>query len=151
MEQGDIHLSLNGVKKKQHAVGPKSLANLRPIKKGEVRNPNGGRAHNPLRQALRQLTNKEYCQAIELALTRDIKALEVIMKDPGTSAMQLGIISCLHDAIVKKNWAVLNSIAERLVGRPPDEIKITSNNVTQVSVIDQRKFKEARDKILNDV
>lgn len=125
--------------KKKRVVTEKQRANLRPIKKGEIRNPEGGRSHNPLKRALANLTNKEYCDAIKLALSGNLKELQAIAQDPDTPALKIGIITCLIEAINKKDWSVFNSITERLVGKPPEEINLNTRNQTELTVINKAK------------
>lgn len=108
-------------------VSPKSLANLKAhqFKKGQKANPLGAGAHNKELKALRKLTVKEYREVIELALTSNLAALKALAADPETTALQAGIAVALGKAIQRGDWGVINSIAERLVGKLPDKLDVT--------------------------
>jgi hypothetical protein len=133
------------------AQSPKQLANLKPIKKGEVRNPLGGKTQNPALRALRKLTIKEYSEVIELALTSNVAALKDIIKHPETSAIQVGVAMALIKAINAGDWTIIEAIAARIVGKLPDRLEVTSNNDTKITHIDEAKLSVAIQKLENDV
>ena len=114
---------------------PNSLANLKLWKKGDVPNPRGGQAHNQFVKGLKKITSEEYADIIDFALQHDITSLRKLAKDPLTSAIKMGVAKALIKAIDDSNWSILNSIVERLVGKPVQEIKLQANvkNETDLS------------------
>ncbi len=132
------------------AVNKRSLANLKPIKKGEVRNKTGSNM-NPAIRALKNLTIETYREVIELALTSNIDALKSIATDPNTPAVQVGVATALMKAIQAGDWTVIEQIAARIVGKIPDELKVHSTNNTRVALVDEVKMREAMKKIEEDV
>lgn len=123
--------------KKKKAMTPAQLANLRPIKPGEVRNPEGGRAHNPILRAMRNLTIKEFREVIELALTSNTDAVQDMLKDKESSAIQAGIAACILKAIGRGDWGTLEQIVSRLVGKLPDKLEVVSQNTTILCLEDK--------------
>ena len=99
--------------------GDKRLLNLRPAKKGEVRNPLGGASHNKALKGLRRFTNEYLKELIELAVMGNMQGLVNIIKDPDAPAIKVGIAKSLVQAITKGDWAVLERIVERIVGKVP--------------------------------
>lgn len=123
------------------------LKNLKPAKKGEIRNPEGGRTHNPLTKALKKLTIETYREVIELALTSNIKALKEIAEHPKTPAVQVGVAFALIGAVKKGDWEVLEKIASRIVGKIPDQLNVVSQNHVAVAIVDEAKMKESLKKL----
>jgi hypothetical protein len=121
----------------------KSLANLKPCKKGEIRNPEGARSHNKALQALRKFGQKEYSDIIEYALTNNLKALHKVIKDPETSAIKVGVAKALLNAINFSDWNIINQIAERLVGKPAQKIELkTETDLSHLSDDDLEQVKK---------
>jgi hypothetical protein len=97
------------------------------VRPGEIRNPNGARAHNQFALGLKRITSVEYADIIEFALNHDITALRKMSKDAEIPAIKLGVAKALLKAIEDSNWGVLNAIVERLVGKQIQEIKVQAN------------------------
>lgn len=77
---------------------------------------------------MKHLTVDIYREVIELALTSNITALEELIKDPKRPTVQVGIATALVKACRDGNWTVLNAIAERLVGKIPDQLQVSDPN-----------------------
>lgn len=113
-------------------------------KKGKSGNPEGGRAHNPALKALRKITIESYREIIELVLTSDVRAIKAIAEDPKSTGLQVGIAVAFLKAIKNGDYTVIERIAERIVGKIPDEIKIAPLSINQkVSVIDKTALYKA--------
>lgn len=95
------------------------------IKKGEVRNPLGGGAHNPHIRALKHITQKEYADVIQMALDNNRKGIEKIIKDQSTSLLKLGIAKCLLNAVNQSDFSILHAIIEKIIGKPTQKIELT--------------------------
>lgn len=102
-------------------IHPNSLANLKPtmIKKGEVRNPEGGRAHRPESRALRKVTNETVKEVIETGLTGTLDDLRKIAMDPNEAALKRGLAKAIGDAVAAGDVAILERLFERLTGKVP--------------------------------
>jgi hypothetical protein len=128
--------------KKKKRMTPAQLANLRPIKPGEVRNPNGGRAHDPVKQALRNLTIKEYREVIEVALRSNVAGLKAFLSDKNASAIQVAIASGLLKSFLRGDVSVLEMLASRLIGKVPDKVEVATTSVVHVSFEDREKLRQ---------
>ncbi|MDH4163312.1 MAG: DUF5681 domain-containing protein [Nitrospirota bacterium] len=114
------------------------------FKKGQSGNPEGGRAHNPAIKALRKITIESYREIIELVLTSDVRKIKAIAEDPKSTGLQVGIAVAFMKAIKNGDYTVIERIAERIVGKIPDEIKIQPMTVNQkVTVIDKTALAKA--------
>lgn len=131
------------------AVTKKQLANLRPIKKGQVLNPNGARAHNPATKALKNLTIETYREVIELVLTGNLQALRDMRDNENIPAIQVGVARAFYNAIKCGDYGVIERIAERIVGKIPDQLVL--NSTLQHGPIDREKLKLAMAELENDV
>lgn len=103
---------------------PNSLKNLKHIKKGQVMNPEGARAHDPVKKELKRFTNKYLRDIIELAVMGNLAGLQAVVKDPNAPAIQVGVAKALADAVVNGNWSILESIVSRVIGKVPDRIHL---------------------------
>lgn len=106
----------------------KALKNLKPFKPGQSGNP-GGVPLNPIAKALKELTVQTYREVIELVLTGNIDALKAMIKDQKTPAIQVGVATAFMKAIQTGDYGVIERIAERIVGKIPDEINLVSKNL----------------------
>lgn len=129
----------------------KGHANLIPAKKGEIRNPEGGRSHNPAIRALRNLTLEQYREVIEKVLTGNVAELQAMIKNPRTTAIQVGVAACFLKAIKDGDFHIIEKIAERIVGKVPDVLNVNSKNATVVAKVDQAKLKAALEALEDDV
>jgi hypothetical protein len=123
------------------------------FKKGVSGNPEGSRAHNPAIRALKKLTIEIYREVIELAMTSNLAALKEVAEHPDTPAVQVGVAVALMKAIREGDYGVIERIAERIVGKIPDELNVNSKNFNANlnARIDQTKLKAALAKLEDDV
>ncbi len=131
-----------------------STKHLKPhqFKKGAPSaNPHGARLHNPVTKALKSLTIETYRECIEKVCTGNIAALQDMIKDPSVSALQVGIATAFVKALQAGDYATIERIAERIVGKIPDELNVHSKNLTLHSEIDPEKIKAALAKLESDV
>lgn len=123
------------------------------FKKGKSGNPEGARAHNPITKALKNLTIETYREVIEAVCTGNVANLKRMVEDPRTPALQVGVATAFMKAIKSGDYAVIERIAERIVGKIPDELKVTSQNVNANlnASIDKQKLKAALEQLEKDV
>ena len=120
-------------------------------KPGQSGNPEGARKHNPAIKALKHLTIESFREIIELVVKSDLAAIKAIAENPKTSGLQVGIAVAFMKAIKNGDYGVIERIAERIVGKIPDELKVTSNNQTLHGVIDKDKLRIALAQLESDV
>lgn len=113
-------------------VTKKQLENLRPAKKGDVRNPRGGKAHNPLVKAIKNLTIDSYREVVEIIMTENLEAIQNIIKDPNSPAFKVGIATSLIKAIKNGDYQVIERIAERIIGKIPETLNVNTNYHTNI-------------------
>lgn len=123
------------------------------FKKGKSGNPDGGRTHNPAVRALKKLTLETYREVIELVLTGNLSDLKRMAEHPSTPAIQVGVATAFMKAIKNGDYAVIERIAERIVGKIPDELKVSSSNVNANlnATIDKEKLKAALEQLEREV
>lgn len=102
-----------------------------PWKKGQSGNPKGRPkgSTNIIRQALRELTVDTYREVIETVLKGNTAALQEIIDNPETPVIQVGVAKAFMKAMKAGDYAVIERIAERIVGKIPDEINLVSKNL----------------------
>lgn len=122
--------------KKKKGIGrgnsPNSIKNLRPISKGEIRNPQGGRAHDPIKKELKKFTSQYLTEIIEMAVMGNLAGLKTIVENPNSPAIQVGVAKALFNAISSGDWGTLESIVSRVVGKTPDNLNVNAlmKNIT---------------------
>lgn len=132
---------------------PRSADHLKKhkFKKGQSGNPDGARAHDPLTKALRSVTLDSYREIIELVMTSDLKAIKAIAENPKSTGLQVGIAVSFLKAIKNGDYTVIERIAERIIGKIPDVIKVDSNINAKVNVIDKAALAKAMAELMNEV
>lgn len=123
------------------------------FKKGQVANPHGARVHDVHKRKLKKLTIETYREVIELVLTGNIEAMQGMIKDPATPAIQVGVATAFLKAIRNGDYEVIEKIAERIVGKIPDELNVNARNLNANlnSAIDPVKLREALKQLEADV
>lgn len=122
------------------------------FQKGKSGNPEGSRAHNPALKALKKITIESYREIIELVMTSDVRAIKAIAEDPKSTGLQVGIAVAFLKAIKNGDYTVIERIAERIVGKIPDEIKIQPMTINQkVTVIDRAALARAMAELNQEV
>ncbi len=125
------------------------------FKKGQTGNPNGRPPISPAQRALKNLTVETYRQVIELVLKGNLSELKAMAEHPETPAIQVGVAVSFMKAIKSGDYAIIERIAERIVGKIPDVVHINSQNNTnvnaEVKVISREALKAAYHKLEHDV
>lgn len=138
----------------------KSLANLRPPKKGEVRNPNG---HNrsPVEMRMRKMAEGEIAEIGTLILDQNITALQEIIDDargPGGkgnpdskhSALKVWMAMIAVKGITKGDPYMLDAILNRVVGKVASKMILTGKDggpIESVSTVVELTAEERRAQI----
>lgn len=134
---------------------PRTAKHLKPhhFKKGQSGNPAGGRIQNPITRALKNLTVESYRQVIEAVCTGNVDNLRAMIEDPKTSALQVGVATAFVKAIKAGDYAVIERIAERIVGKIPDELNVHAKNINANlnAALDPEKVKAALAQLERDV
>lgn len=99
------------------------------FKPGVSGNPSGRPKMDPKERVLKELTVQSFREVIEVVCTGNLAALEAMKDDPNISALQVGIAASLAKAMREGDYATIEKIAERIVGKIPDELNLTSKNL----------------------
>lgn len=113
-------------------MSPKQLANLKPIKKGQILNPNGGKAHNPLVRAISSYTNNIFAEVLQAVLTADSKTLHAMtLPGPNSNSLRMLVARAMEKAVKDADYSFVERIADRMIGRIPDVNKVDVNTHTR--------------------
>lgn len=118
----------------------------RRFKPGKSGNPEGARAHNPAIRALKNITLTVYREIIEVVMTGNLDMLRAIIKNPESSAVQVGVARAFLNACKRGDYTVIEKIAERIVGKIPDVL-----NVNDSGKFDKAMLKAALDELKSRV
>lgn len=136
---------------------PRSAKHLakHQFKKGKSGNPRGAQLHNPALKALKKLTVDTYRDVIEAVCSGNIALLAQMAegKDPKMSALQVGVARAFYAAIQKGDYEVIERIAQRIVGKIPDELNVVSKNLNanvNTKPIDRKEVKDIVTKLEGD-
>ena len=122
------------------------------IKKGETKNPNGRYAGNTIKNALARLTLDTYRDVINVVIGGDLASLKAMVTDPKSTALQVGIATSFIKAIQRGDYAVIERIAERIVGKIPERVQVQSVNEHNTTVsFDEKTLKAALEKLNDDI
>jgi hypothetical protein len=110
----------------------------RNIQKGQVLNPRGGLAHDPVLKAIRRLSRSEIAEIGTLLLEKNYQALKAIIDDPTTSVLRLMVASVANRVIAKGDHAAFATLLEQIAGKPKERIEhsgeLTMNHFTPQQV-----------------
>lgn len=139
-----------GPVKVRRQLSAKELANLKPAKKGEVRNPEGARSHNPLIKAFNKLHQEHFRNALHEALLADPTQLDAMAaRSEGNPSVRRLIARSLRQAIRNNEFGLLERIADRIFGKVPD-VLINQEAPKKVAV-DKAEVARVVDELENDV
>jgi hypothetical protein len=114
-----------------YEVGYKKPPKKNQIKKGEVRNPNGARAHHKIAEgSMRKLSQREVEELGSALLQGDVSALKDIIdtrEEKGRSVLMVWVASVAYRAIIKGEVGPLEVLLNRFVGRVSEKIDHTTN------------------------
>lgn len=122
------------------------------FKKGQSGNPHGRPALTNEQRALRDLTVESYRGVLKTILDGNLEELQTLMKDPKSTVLEVSLASAALKAIKVGDYSVIERIAERIVGKIPDELKINQAGTLQVQGgIDLTLVKKAVAELEGDV
>ena len=131
-------------KKYEHGKNPNSIRNLKPVKKGEVRNPFGAAMHDAEKRKWKGATVGYVREIIDIVVMGQPSDLEKIYTAPeGSGAPENGkrvLAKFVHDAIATGNWSSIERLLERVLGKVPDRIEHT---VETQAVLSEEEMKAA--------
>lgn len=125
-------------KRPRKGMTASQLANLRPIVKGEVRNPNGGRTHNKELRSVKALTQVEIAEVGGLILNNDVAALEEIIANPKSSVFKIWVCKISLKALERSDVNTLSILLDRIVGKVKEHVEYSGAIAQPVSLTDEQ-------------
>lgn len=125
------------------------------FKPGVSGNPSG-RPKNPIPKALRDMSEKGVQEIISAVCSGNLDQLQEIIESPKTPALQVGYAKALVRAIKEGNVEIIERLLERVIGKVPDYLNLTSKNlnlnvpVAQVSV-SKEEIRAEMKRLMEDV
>jgi hypothetical protein len=107
---------------------PQSLANLKPAKKGEVRNPQGINRKRPWTDRMFQ-HGEELLEA-----TDEGKQIRKALKLPDTATWADAAVRRLMREALKGNIQAIKEMADRTEGKPPERIEIAGVQRQEINI-----------------
>lgn len=105
-------------------VTAKQLANLRPVKKGEIRNKKGINA-SPLVQRLRKVTQHDVEEIGSMLVLGEQEKLPQIKDNPKDSPLRAMMASVAMEAIADGDEKKMNAILDRLIGKAKEKLEVS--------------------------
>lgn len=103
--------------------------NLGPtmFRPGVSGNPEGARAHDPLKKALKRITQPEVHDVMAMILGCDLEGLQAVTKDKNSSVLRVWVASAAVKAINKGDLGALEILLNRLHGKPQERVKLSGS------------------------
>lgn len=122
-------------------------------KPGQTGNPNGRPPLNPIQRALKELTVQTFREVIEAVCAGNLDNLRAMINDPATSVLQVGVATAFMKALQAGDYATIERIAERIVGKIPDELNVNAKTMNQTlhGALDPAQVKAALAKLQSEV
>lgn len=111
-------------------------SNLIPWKPGQSGNPKGRPKLSDEEKKLRKLSKEQFKEIGDMIVNGKVEELFGIMEDPDATVLQKLVARGLQEAYEKGNWAVVNLLLDRLIGKVKEEVDV---NLPRPTVV---KFKD---------
>lgn len=136
-----------------NAMVHKGSENLRSWKPGQSGNPEGGRAHNPALRALRNFTNETFREVLEKVLAGSPGDLRAMITSKDSTNLEILVARAFADATKNGSFALVERIAERLLGKVPDTVNVNNRTDIRAAVasMDRAELKKLLAELEEDV
>lgn len=95
------------------------------FKKGVSGNPQGRTPMTPEINSLKKLGKEKVKEIIDLAMNNRMTEIQNIIDDENTSALIYGLAKSIKIAADKGDFATLDKILDRTIGRPKETVELT--------------------------
>lgn len=114
------------------------------IKKGEVKNPEGGRAHNSLKRKIRKLTLEELEEVYTFLLSATDEQVTQLINDPASNQLTKGILMSIRWQRGRGSIETIQYLVERVVGKTPDRIqaetRVLVDEMKRLELLDNKEL-----------
>lgn len=109
--------------------------NLRPIQKGEVRNPNG--RPRKFVSALKEQGYKasEVNDAIQVLMSMTIDELKDVYNNPQATVLEKTVASAIRKSIEKGSLYSIETLLTRVYGKPKEQVDLNASGGMQIEVV----------------
>jgi hypothetical protein len=105
------------------AIGKKTGG--RDVKVGQVLNPRGAGAHDPIVKRIRKLSQEELHEVGSMLLHRKFTDIEKLAENEDANGLKRVLASVILSAERGGNMAKFNALLDRLIGKVSDRVDIT--------------------------
>lgn len=118
---------------------------------GNCANPLGAKAHSPIKKALKGITNENLKELAEILLENNVQALSDVEKNPQSTVLKIWIARAAQRGIEEGDLASLETILNRILGRPKQAMEISGAEGNPIQVQDVTVPLEDRIKLLKGI
>lgn len=104
-----------------------NTSGLRPFKKGQSGNPEGGRLHNPEIKLIKRLSEKELVEVATFILGSKVNQIKARMKHPSTTVLQGMVLGLAVKAMSKGDASSFNALMDRLLGKVKENVNFSGS------------------------
>lgn len=97
--------------------------NLKPFPKGTSGNPGG---QSKLVKKVKRLGKEQFAEMAELLLESDFDQIKKIAENAKSKMLKRWMAVNILEGFEKADWPMLDSILNRLIGKPKEDIQVTS-------------------------
>lgn len=100
----------------------------RDFKPGQVANPLGAGAGDPVMKAIRRLTHAQLAEVGCLIIEQNPEKLKDIMKDPASTSIKVWFAAICLKGIQKGDAHAMDVLMNRIVGKVKEKVDLTSSD-----------------------
>lgn len=110
---------------------PNSLANLKPIQKGESRNPDGARRHSKLIRTIKRCVEKDLYDMVQIMRENNFSTFDKILDqakenpEAEMSFLKVFIGRVALSGARRSDYRALGALFDRILGKPKEHIDLT--------------------------
>jgi hypothetical protein len=107
---------------------------------GQVANPLGGKAHNPVVKAIKRMTNDDLADVGSLILAGNKEALKEAIYNPETPNLKLWLCTSALRAIERGDDSTLLALLDRILGKVKDTSEVKQEITINVKDYTSKKI-----------
>lgn len=106
------------------------------FKPGQSGNPKGRVPLTEGQRALRNLTLSVYQDVLKAVLMGNLAEIKAMVTDPNSPGVRIGVATAFLKAIKEGDYAVIERIAERIIGKIPETINLNTSGSSVTAAVD---------------
>lgn len=114
-------------------MGNKNPSPSTRIKKGQVLNPLGGKAHNPTVRALKRLTNAQIAEIGAELITGTGEEFKAIAEDPNATMLQRWFAKVMINGVTRGDHKALDVVLNRIAGKVQERVMHANDPANPIS------------------